>query len=238
MSKKWSILILTQPSREEFLKRLMTVLVPQTRKNGPERFNQVEILTRTFDKSMELGENRQALIEKSHAEYINFVDDDDLVPSDYVPTILPLLDGVDYIGYRVQCTVDGQRMAPTFHSLKYGKWSQDAAGYYRDISHINPIRRELALMAKMSGGFGEDERWATALRATGQVRTEHYIDRVMYQYLYRSDKSADLPPPLPAFLPTAYSASDRCPRCGNTAIVPCGHGTGSSKRCTQCGFQF
>jgi hypothetical protein len=181
---KWSILVLTQPSRATFLARLLDILEPQVRKALG-----VEVTVRFFDMELSLGENRQKMLEASESEYVNFVDDDDLVPADYVMSILPLLDGVDYVGFRVQCHVDGRPFSRTFHSLRFSGWSNDAFGHYRDISHINPIRRELALLALIEGGFGEDERWAARLRATGKVKTEHYIDRVMYDYYYRSVKT-------------------------------------------------
>ena len=140
------------------------------------------------------------MIEGAMSEYICFVDDDDLVADDYVSTILPLLDR-DYVGFRVQCYMDGAPFSKTFHSLKYDRWWNDEHGYYRHISHLNPIRRELALLAPMEGGVGEDHRWADRLYATGKVRTEHFIDRVMYHYysrIVKNDAAFRWEPPAPS----------------------------------------
>jgi len=49
----------------------------------------------------------------------------------------------------------------------------------------NPIRRELALLVPFEGGRGEDFSWAERLRATGRVKTEHFIPEVMYHYWFR-----------------------------------------------------
>jgi hypothetical protein len=230
---KWSILILTQPSRGAFLKRLQDRLMPQVKKR-----TSVQVLQRMFDPALDLGSNRQALLEEAEGDYVNFIDDDDLVPSDFVPTILPLLDGVDYIGFQLQCSIDGEKLPLTIHSLDYDGWSQDDKGYYRDISHINPIRRELALRAKMEGGFGEDQRWADRMRALGIVKTQHFIERIMYEYLYRSNKSETNPPSSPTRAFLTETPSENCPVCNATCVVLCGHGKGSGKRCTQCGYAF
>src|SRR6266403_1909804 len=168
MNAKWSILCLTQPSRERFLARISAVLKPQL-----EEYSDVEFKTRLFDQRMDLGTNRQAMIEASSAD---------------------------------------------------------------DISHLNPIRRELALQAKMSGGFGEDERWSTQLRNLGIVKTEHYIPEVMYFYFYRGSKTDHVQPVdqirrtnLPDLL--VGQRLPVCPKCGSTATGL----AGGMRRCNQCG---
>lgn len=190
---KWSILILTQPSRKLFLARLMDVLRPQL-ENILGWARDVEVVAKEFDKRYSLGYNRQLMIDAARGEYVCFVDDDDLVAEDYVSRILPLLDGADYIGFQLQCYMDGAPFSRTYHSLKYDRWWNDEKGYYRDISHVNPIRRELALKAWMSGGHGEDSRWATDLRKLGVVKTENYVDDIMYHYLVRRVKNDEVVP--------------------------------------------
>jgi glycosyltransferase involved in cell wall biosynthesis len=222
----WSILILTQPSRARFLARLMAVLKPQV-ENHPD----VEVCVRTCDRKLSLGDNRQAMIESASGVYCCFIDDDDLIPANYVDKIYPLLDGVDYIGFRLQMYSDEVKQRPTFHSLKHKEWNGDQEGWYRDISHINPIRRELALMAKMSGEAGEDCRWADALRAKCVVKTEHYIDEVLYLYYWRSNKTDSLPPSPPgSSVVGEIIQRPPCPSCGSTAT---GIG-GGMRRCNQC----
>jgi hypothetical protein len=237
MKIKWELLILTQPGREAYLARLQAVLRPQL-----EEYADVQMTVRQFNASQDLGANRQIMREESQAAYSNYLDDDDLVPSNYIATIYPLLDGVDYIGFRLQMYSDGEKQKPTFHSLRYKEWNADQDGYYRDISHLNPMRRELALLVPMSGGFGEDARWADQLRALGVVKTEHFIDDVMYFYYWRSNKN-DYPGP--AFqIPVTravhnpmeqanFVAGQRrpiCPECGSSATGL----AGGMRRCNQC----
>lgn len=138
----------------------------------------------------EVGEKREYMRRQSHADYISFADDDDLVPKDFVAKILPFLDGViDYVGFDVKCLVDWKDIGPVHHTLAAEGWYSDHLGHWRDISHINPIRRELALKAPMSGGFGEDWRWAAAMR--GLVKTQHYIPEILYYYVSRKTPRND-----------------------------------------------
>lgn len=190
------MLIVTLPSRHEFLGQLLAILEPQVIALGVRKFDQVDIRISASDIDLPVGDRREALRQRATGEYICFLDDDDLVSPNYIARIMPLLDGVDQVGFEVEGWNDHTKMLPTYHSLKYGKWTNPVNGrmglegaYCRDISHLNPMRRELALRAPIAGGFGEDCRWANELRALDVVKTEHYIDEVMYYYLWRGGKN-------------------------------------------------
>lgn len=185
---KWSILILTIPGREELLQRLLDCLEPQIEGN-PE----IEMVIMQNHKDRTVGEARQVLLEKARGEYVCFVDDDDLVASDYAEKIFPLLDGVDYVGFPVNTFRDGSFYATAYHSLKFKHWSSGKMYAERDISHLNPIRRELALQSGMEGGYGEDGRFASRLRDLGIVKSEHYIPETMYYYHIRTFKPEMMP---------------------------------------------
>lgn len=180
---KWTICIATVPPREKELERLMKRLMPQV-----DRFKgQIEVLVYFNNFERSLGYLRQKMIEEARGEYVSHIDDDDLVPEDYCDTIFPLLDGVDYIGFQVDFRDRGKKMLPVYHSLKYPRWYQDERGYYRGITHLNPIRTKLALTSKFPSEYtiGEDEQWANGIKA----ETEHVIDRPMYIYLHQGDES-------------------------------------------------
>ncbi len=173
----WTIGILTVPPRAVKLKELLSVLEPQL--EAAKGKVQVMVLYNNFEKS--LGELRQQIVEQANGEYISFIDDDDMVPHDFIKAILPHLDGKnDYIGFRVGLYSDGVKRKPVYHSLRYTDWTEDDHGFYRDITHLNPLKREIALQAKFVGGSGEDVSWANQLR--GKAVTEHFIDREMYDY--------------------------------------------------------
>lgn len=174
---RWSILIATVPARRERLTGgMLKRLLPQVDKHDGD----IEVVACEDDFEHPLGEVRQSLVEKSKGTYLNFVDDDDDVPEYYCDLVYPLLDGVDYIGWRMQHYTNGVPSKPTFHSLEYDGWWDDDHAYYRDVSHLNPIKRELALKVSFAGTYGEDARWAQAMN--GIPVTSHYIPDIMYHY--------------------------------------------------------
>ena len=212
MAIKLEIMILTMRTREKYLARILDCLEPQL---TPE----VRVTVSVCDQNYTLGENREMMRRASIGEYICFVDDDDVVPCYYVSTILPLLDGVDIIGFEAQLYVDGD-LDPhrDYHTITAGSWYNTEDAFYRDISHLQPIRREVALAAPMEGGHGEDGRWADNMRALKVIKTEHYIDKIMYYYLFRNGKNRGA----------------ICPHCGRDSTVMVEVGT----HCNSCGRIF
>lgn len=211
----WSILILTMPARAALLGRLLEVLRPQIdaahasaqteaerTRSAPQGLTEsgegtalqrcspkIELLIRESDPALPVGENREALRQQSRGEYISFIDDDDLVPPHFVERILPHLDGVDYVAFNLEQRMDGHFLCIEKRSLGYGRVGRDErGGRFRDISHLNPMRRELALRVPMTGWPCEDNRWADALRELHIVRTEHVLDETLYYYLTRTRK--------------------------------------------------
>ena len=180
---KWQILIATQDCRDNFRRQLHSILAPQC--DGKE----VAICEMFGSNSFPIGDKRQLMRHASTAEYISFVDDDDLVSRDYVSRILPMLDGVDTVTFDFQIHYDGVPTVKAYHSLAHGGWFPKGQDLYRDISHITPMRRELAIEVPMEGGVGEDFRWAERMRAKGIVKTEHHLEGDLYYYLWRTEKN-------------------------------------------------
>jgi hypothetical protein len=173
----WTILIAALGRRRELLIKLMDILAPQL--DAAAGRVTVQVLWNNGEQP--LPDIRHALIRHTTARYACFLDDDDMVPATYVARQLPLLDGqVDYVGWRVNYFTDGLRQPPGFHSLRYTGWSEDEDGWYRDITHLNPVRRELAVRYGdfRTAGWPEDSGWAAQLR--GHLITEAYVDAVMY----------------------------------------------------------
>lgn len=188
MEPKWNILIATLGQRKDKFKRLIDILMPQV-----DKYDGEVIVTALWNNGEHsLSHVRQSLMESSRGEYTSFIDDDDILPHYFVDEVMERLDGVDYIGWRMQAYSDGYPLKPTFHSLRYDHWWDDANGYYRDISHLNPVRRQLALQADFRRTTPpEDVAWCDQMR--GLVLTEHYIDRVMYEYYASSTDSTWAP---------------------------------------------
>lgn len=182
---KLEILILTQNSRKQFLAQLMSLLDPQIHSTCWS--SQVAVRTKFFDEGHSLGENRERMRQESTAQHIAFLDDDDLIAPNYISSIVPALTGVDQVSFDVQMFHNGRPLKIAKHSLAHKGWREDKTAYYRDISHVTPMRRELALSVPMSGGFGEDFRWANAMR--GKVKTENHVNEALYFYLNRAPKN-------------------------------------------------
>ncbi len=181
----WDVLVMTIPHRHECLDGL---LADFDRQHQPG----FGVIAYRDNLQAKLAVKMQTLLEASQAEYVSHVDDDDRVAPDYVAAIMDCLQRKpDYVGFPVHYTVDGFPQQKVEHSLRHPGWVGRGDVLLRDISHLNPIRRELALQARFDcyPDHGADGMWAAALRETGTVRTEEWIDRPMYHYDFRTDHS-------------------------------------------------
>lgn len=197
MIPRWTILIATLGQRRGKLERLLAGLMSQV----DYALGQVTVHALWNNGERPVGYVRQDLLNSAEADYVCFIDDDDEVPPYYVDRVLPLLDGVDYIGWRMQAYINGHAMAPTYHSLRYTTWYQDGLGHYRDISHLNPVRRSLTEGTSFCADpenvvTHEDLSWTTQMR--GRLHTEHYIGDVMYYYRYDQNDSIQHGTPIAA----------------------------------------
>lgn len=177
---KLSILIATIGRREQKFSSLLKTLNPRV-----QAFNgQIEIVAYWNNGELPIGEIRRALIEQAKGEYVCFIDDDDSVPEYYCDLIMQALEkSYDYVGFKVQFFNEGVEAKPVFHSISYGHWHEDERGYYRGVTHLNPIKRSIALQGDFGKkGTGEDEHWSRSV--THLVKNEAYIDRVMYFYYH------------------------------------------------------
>jgi hypothetical protein len=184
----WTILVPTLGERRALFERLMGALLPQLDPYA----GTVRVVSWWNNGAPGLPKIRQRMVVGAGSEYTSFVDDDDLVPDYFVAEVVSALESrPDYVGWDVQCYTDGAPTAISHHSLAHGGWYNKPDAYYRDISHLNPIRRDLALLAdfrKARAGQAEDRNWASQIRRTHKVRTEVVIPRVMYHYLYSTSR--------------------------------------------------
>lgn len=210
----WTILVPTIGRRRDKFRRLVIELLAQ----AEPRAGRVRVLAYYNQGERPLSHIRQALVEHATGTYVSFVDDDDWVPEYYVEKVRNAIheyahdhDHVepahkvefdatwatgwvthfpDQVGWRMQHYSDGVPSKPTYHSLQYGGWYDDDKGYYRDISHLNPVRRELALKVDFRRGDPpEDVAWTVQMRQ--HVRTEALIpsEHVMYHYYSSGDST-------------------------------------------------
>lgn len=181
MKPKLSILIATQGRREAKFKQLLTSLMCQTTRD-------VEVIAYWNNGELPIGAIRQRLVEEAKGDYVCFVDDDDAVPIYYCSEILRAL-GEDYVGFQVKLFCEGVEMRPVFHDLQYQVWLEDDNGYYRGVTHLNPIKRSIALQGSFhENGAGEDASWAKSVLHL--VKTQNYIDKVMYYYYHDKEDTS------------------------------------------------
>lgn len=188
----WTILVPTLGERRALFERLMAGLLPQLDPYS----GRIRVLGWYNDGSPPLPKIRQRMVEAAGTEYVSFVDDDDLVSADYVSEIVRALDQrPDYVGFQVQCYSDGAPTGIAYHSLEFREWRNLDGRYERDISHLNPIRTALALRADFSrtpSGQPEDRAWAAQLRRGRFLRTQVVVPRILYHYLYSTNRSAGI----------------------------------------------
>ena len=179
-----SILIPTMHQRGELLKQLMAVLTPQLTNN-------VEVL---FDYGTETtGAKRNRLIKKASGKYIVFVDDDDIVATDYISSILEAakLD-TDCIVFSGWMETDGADRRKFFLSILHEYKAVDHGGeviYYRYPNHITPIKRVIASQVKFPDQtMYEDYAWATEIHNLGLLKSEVKIHKQLYFYKFVTNK--------------------------------------------------
>jgi len=180
----WTILIPTLGERSVLFERLTDRLMPQVNRHA----GRVRVLGYWNNGQPGLPEIRQQLVEAVDTDYLSFIDDDDMVPPDFVHEVMTALESrPDYVGFQVRYYADGQDRGQVDHSLRHGGWAEERNPYrlIRDISHLNPMRSEVAKAADFrvaKRGQVEDRPWVAQIRDAGRLRTEVYLPREMYEY--------------------------------------------------------
>ena len=180
---KLSILIATIPERQALFGKLMAHIERQA--SGLP----VEVLYDAAPKSeISIGAKRQALLEGASGKYVVFVDDDDAVADTYVSDILQATEeDPDCIGFQIEVHgMGGVRNASA--SNRYERWAENVDGfhYVRTIYHKTPVKREHALSIGFKDmRFAEDHDYSERLKASGLLKNEVYIDKVLYIYRYK-----------------------------------------------------
>lgn len=185
----WAILIPTIGQRESLFLRLLDVLLPQLDAYA----GQVRVVAWRNDGHPRLAELRDAMIGSADAEYVSFIDDDDLVSHRYVKAIADALhDRPDHVGFRLEYCVDGEPKEIVDHSLRHHRWHRNVDGtLVRDFTHVDPVRREHAIRGRFATaklGRAEDRVWVKQVRPW--LRTEAYVDDVLYRYLWSQSTSS------------------------------------------------
>jgi len=187
MKKLWTIVVLTIPERKQLLERLLARLEPQLN-------DQVELKLYP-DTVATVGAKRQRAVEECKSEYINFVDDDDLVPANYVSKILEKLKYMPCgVGFRGIVTSNNIKPVEFVHraGLRYidkAFRSTDCYIFHRPLNHLNPVRTEYAKQIGFQDWWTFSDRdYSIRLAESGLITDDVFIDEFMYFYQYRDKR--------------------------------------------------
>ena len=151
----------------------------------------VQALALEDEGELTIGEKRQSLLASATAEYVCFIDDDDLVSTDYVRRIYAALtatDPPDVVGFRLRYFEGAAMAGVAIHSYRAAEIPAHAPpGCHRQEripNHLNPVRRELALRVGYKRlNFGEDADYSK--RLSELKPREVFIDGYLYDYIFR-----------------------------------------------------
>jgi glycosyltransferase involved in cell wall biosynthesis len=180
--KSLSILICTIRERANLFKELYANLVKQSQGKP------VEILFHYDNKEMRIGDKRNHLLLRADNDFVVFIDDDDWPVDNYVDLILEAINSdadVDCVGINVSMTTNSINVQRCCHSLKYKEWANGVDGwdYVRNITHFNPVRKDIALAVMFpSIRFGEDKVYSDSISLL--CKKEFYIDAPLFHYRY------------------------------------------------------
>lgn len=192
---KLSILIPSLHSRAHLLKELRTIIHNQMVANSLTE-NEVEVLVDVDYGELSIGEKRNKLQQAAKGEYSCFIDDDDTVSAFYLKSIFEGIEkGVDCCSLRGVITWDGDNPEIFEHSIRYDSYktnesaTADEIKYERYPLHINVIKTSIAKQFKFpETSHGEDSDWSGQVFKSGLIKTEHYIDKVIYHYQFKPIK--------------------------------------------------
>ena len=185
MNKVWTIAVLTIPERKLLLERLLARLEPQLN---------IHIELKIYpDTVASIGAKRQRAVEECKSKYINFIDDDDLVPANYVARIMQELKYMPYgVGFRGIITSNNIKPVEFVHrsGLRYidkAFRSNDCYIFHRPLNHLNPVLTDIAKEIGYGNiNHGEDKDYSVRLSESGLIKDDCFIDEFMYFYQYRS----------------------------------------------------
>ena len=148
-------------------------------------YSTVEVLVDLDSGEATSGVKRQRLTDQSKGEYIAFVDDDDDVSDDYVEAILEgTHSNADIVTFKLQLT---NSVSPTkVETWKFGLTGDLRQHGLMSANHLCAWRKELATKVAWCPelGHGDDQLWYKPLQAAGLMKTEFFINKVLYLYQF------------------------------------------------------
>ncbi len=179
-----SVMILTIPQRMDMLNTLLAHLEAN-------RVDGVEVLVNLDMKLKSIGKKRQECIDVATGKYVAFLDDDDSVTPDYLPSIVKAAaDDSDVITFDQRAQFNDGNPFVVSCSLRNETPEQlkVVGGVYHDIRrppwHFNAWRATIAKRHPVPDkSWGEDWEWCESMLP--EVNTESHINRILHLYFFR-----------------------------------------------------
>jgi len=185
--KLLSILICTMPSRKQMFDLLLAEVQRQI---FVSKYKSKIEIWHDDSTAITTGAKRNVLLKKAHGEFCVFIDDDDLVSTDYVEKIASCIEsniGVDCIGIKGQIITNGIDVKQWEISKDFQRWYEENNKYYRTPNHISPIRREHCLKTMFPNvTVGEDSDFSQ--RVLPLLKKEAKVDGDIYFYRYTNNQ--------------------------------------------------
>lgn len=152
---------------------------------------EIEILTNIDAGQKPVGQKRNELLLAAMGLYVAFIDDDDLISTNYIEEIKQALETrPNCVGFEGYMTTNGRHKKKIKMSKEF-EYVEDDTFYYRPINHLCPVRRDIALRIKYPNvNCGEDYDYCMRLKKSGLLKKEVYIAKELYHYRFDSSVTA------------------------------------------------
>lgn len=144
----------------------------------------VELVYEEDDKETSVGSKRQRLLERATGDYVAYFDSDDFPRQGYVTKIMGALgEKPDCVGFKIAMTTNGVQPETCVHSLRNPRWDKKDGVWLRNVTHFNPVRRDLALQVGFQDlRYGEDKPYSDAVSKL--CKKEVFLDEFLFDYRY------------------------------------------------------
>lgn len=186
-SPKWSILICSLDSRDYMLNELFEELKRQILQTGAN----VEIIALITNEEPTVGEKRNWLLAEASGEYISFFDDDDKPSNDYIYSINNAIkENPDVVTFNGDYKFRNER--EILWRLRLGAERKTVYNNCNQIdffiappNHIAVTKKNIVSNYKFKEiNLGEDSDWADQIAQDKVLKTEIYLDKILYHYVF------------------------------------------------------
>jgi glycosyltransferase involved in cell wall biosynthesis len=188
--KQIAILIPTLPVRIDKYAKLVKEINRQVVE--ADLINQVQIVSFCDTKDYIVGHKRNILMNLSLAKYICYMDDDDMIASDFIEKLYKAsLQDMDCVTFNGRFITD-QHTRVFNMSIKHRHDYDSPDVFYRIPNHLALVKREIALKCPFPKlQHGEDSEYAKNLQK--HLKTEVKIEEILYFYHYNQTTSQTNP---------------------------------------------